>query len=146
MIHKSFQIAYLAFVLILAQMAHSFAQQATTEPVMSVEVQAWYVALTKVYHRGFNKLIDDDAKIELRDLGITQTKKEFLDSLDEWEDATKGAIILTQTVSSIEGKDVVEVCYRFESNEQLIRETFEYTDGKITHVIQELIATKCEGF
>ena len=131
---------------VVVQVFSLHAQQTGSELQMSIEVRAWYVALTKVTHPGFKKLISEDAKIELRDLGIVQTRQEFLDSLDEWEDATKGAIILTQMVSSENGKDVVEVCYRFKNNEQLIRESFAYAEGKITSVIQELIATKCEGF
>lgn len=116
------------------------------ESQMAPEVQAWFVALTKVNHPGFKKLIAEDIKIELRDLDIVQTREEFLGSLDEWEDATKGAILLTQLLSSKDGVDILEVCYRFESNEQLNRETYSYADGKITSVVQELIGTECKGF
>ncbi len=143
---KTVQIFYLALIFGLAQASVLLAQDGAKEPAMSAEVQAWYVALTKVNHPHFKSLIAEDAKIELRDLGITQTRDEFLGSLDEWEDASKGAIILTYVISSKPGKDVVEVCYRFENNEQLIREMFDYADGKITHVVQEQIATKCAGF
>ena len=143
---KLVRLVFVSVALVVAQSSISFAQDAVNEPEMSGEVQAWFVALTKVTHPGFKKLIAEDAKIELRDLGIIQTRQEFLDSLDEWEDATKGAILLTQMVLSKDGTDIVRVCYRFENNEQLNRETYHYADGKITSVIQELIGKECEGF
>ncbi len=147
---KLTRLIFVSVALAVAQASFSFAQDAVpetvNEPAMSSEVQAWFVALTKVTHPGFKKLIAENAKIELRDLGITQTRQEFLDSLDEWEDATKGAILLTQMVSSKDGIDIVRVCYRFENNEQLNRETYHYAGGKITSVIQELISKECEGF
>ena len=143
---KLVRLIFVSVALVVAQISFSFAQDTVNEPEMSAEVQAWFVALTKVTHPGFKKLIAEDAKIELRDLGIIQTRQEFLDSLDEWEDATKGAILLTQMISSKDGTDIVRVCYRFKNNEQLNRETYQYTDGKITSVIQELIGKECEGF
>ena len=143
---KIFRLIFVIVAFSIVQILHSFAQETAKEPEMSAEVRAWFVALTKVTHPGFKKLIDEDAKIELRDLGIIQTRQEFLDSLDEWEDATKGAILLTQMISSREGTDIVRVCYRFENNEQLNRETYQYADGKITSVVQELISKECEGF
>ena len=143
---KKFKLMLVSVIFAIALIPHSFAQDGVNEPEMSAEVQAWFVALTKVTHPGFKKLIAEGAKIELRDLGIIQTRQEFLDSLDEWEDATKGAILLTQIISSKDGIDIVRVCYRFENNEQLNRETYYYADGKITSVIQELISKKCEGF
>ncbi len=115
-------------------------------PQMSPEVRAWFVALTKVNHPHFKKLIAEGTEIRLKDLGIVQTREEFLNSLDAWEEATKGAIILTQMISSENGKDVVEVCYRFPDNEQLNRETYHYSDGLITAVTQERIGNECKGF
>lgn len=143
---KTIRLIIVCVALAIAPVSFSLAQGVVDEPEMSVEVQAWFVALTKVTHPGFKKLIAEDAKIELRDLGIVQTRQEFLDSLDEWEDATKGAILLTQMISSKDGTDIIRVCYRFENNEQLNRETYHYADGKITSVIQELISKECEGF
>ncbi len=129
----------------LAQSAVSVAEskgQYSLSPV----VQRWFQALTTVDRREFNKLLAEDAKIELRDLGITQTKAEFIEALDNWEDATKGAILLTRPLTSIGGKDVIETCYRFEENEQLNRETYISSQEVITSVIQELIGDKCVGF
>ena len=143
---KQFRLMFVSVVFAIALIPHYYAQDAVNEPEMSGEVQAWFVALTKVTHPGFKKLIAEGAKIELRDIGIIQTRQEFLDSLDEWEDTTKGAILLTQMISSKDGTDIVRVCYRFENNEQLNRETYHYADGKITSVIQELISKECEGF
>ncbi len=140
---RSIQSIITAAILLLIMQVQSLSAQ---EPQMSPEVRAWFVALTKVRHPGFKKLIREDAKIELRDLGIIQTREEFLNSLDEWNDATKGAILLTQMVSSQNGVDILNVCYRFENNEQLNRETYSYANGQIISVIQELIGTKCKGF
>ncbi len=142
MTRTTIQFIAAAFVLLAAYMPAGMAQ----EPLMSAEVQAWFIALTKVNHPGFEKIIAQGTLIELRDLGITQSREEFLASLDEWEDATKGAILLLQVVSSNDGVDIIDVCYRFESNEQLNRETYSYAEGKITHVVQEMLGDKCEGF
>lgn len=146
MIRNTFRPTILAALFVLMQIFAATAQETAKTPEMSAEVQAWFVALTKVNHPRFKKIIAEDAKIELRDLGIVQTRQEFLDSLGEWDDATKDAILLTQMISSKNGQDVLEVCYRFKNNEQLNRETYKYADGKITSVVQELVGTKCTGF
>ncbi len=146
MMRNMFRFLPLTILFVFLQGSIALAQTSVAEPEMSPEVQAWFVALTKVNHPRFKDVIAEDAKIELRDLGITQTRQEFLDSLEEWDDATKGAILLTQMISSKNGTDVLEVCYRFENNEQLNRETYKYANGKITSVVQELIGTKCTGF
>ncbi len=116
------------------------------ELTLSPIVQKWFVALTNVNRRAFEKLLTDNVTIELRDLGITQTKDEFIEALDSWEDATKGAILLTRPVSSEPGMDVIETCYKFENNEQLNRETYISSNGQITSVVQELIGETCTGF
>ena len=131
----------LAALLLLASPA-----QAVEELQMSLEVREWFKALSQVSPRRFRNIISENAKIELRDLGIVQTREEFLESLDAWNDATKGAILLTQVVSSQGGIDVVEVCYRFTSNEQLNRETYTYASGRIVAVVQEKIGDACTGF
>ena len=143
---KILRLIFAVVVLAVVQVPSALAQETKSELAMSAEVQAWFVALTKVTHPGFKTLIAEDAKIELRDLGVIQTRQEFLDSLDEWEDATRGAILMTQMISSKDGIDVVQVCYRFENNEQLNREIYHHADGIITSVIQELISKECKGF
>ena len=129
----------------LAQSSSSNSEQ-TLQYTLSPIVQRWFLALTTVDRRQFNKLLANDAKIELRDLGITQTKEEFIEALDNWEDATKGAILLTRPMTSVAGKDVIETCYRFEKNEQLNRETYYSSNDEITSIVQEYVGDKCIGF
>ncbi len=137
-------IRFVAVVILAGAMQVQFL--AAQEPQVSKEVQAWFTSLAKVNRLALKKLMAEETMVELRDLGIVQTRDEFLDSLDEWKDATKGAILLIQLVSTSPGKDVLEVCYRFENNEQLNRETYLHSNGKITSVVQELIAKECRGF
>ena len=107
------------------------------------EVERWYVALGSVNRREFGELITDDAKIVLKDLGIEQTKQEFISALDEWENATRDANIIYRYESIEDGTASVLVCYRFKSNEQLNIESFTYLNGQITGSIQDLKGTDC---
>jgi hypothetical protein len=56
----------------------------------------WYTALFDVNRLAIADLLADDAVITLEDLGVTQTKAEFIEALDEWEDAIKNANLAWQ--------------------------------------------------
>ena len=122
------------------------AQMAMAQVTMPEPLTQWYEALRKSDAPALESLLGEDATIELSDLGIVQTKSEFLDSLDEWKEANDGAIILTKAEAVADTTATVDVCYSFPSNEMLIREVFTMDGAKITGSIQEQISETCDGF
>jgi len=107
------------------------------------EVERWFAALGSVNKREFDELIAENAKIVLKDLGVEQTKQEFISALAEWQRLTRGANIIYRYVS-IDGNSVaVNVCYRFKSNEQLNLEVFTFGDEQITGSVQDFVGNKC---
>jgi hypothetical protein len=119
--------------------ALAFSLSAAQAQTMPEPVSAWYVALKKADAAGFAALLSDKAVIDLKQLGVTQTKAEFIESLDAWKDAVAGAEISV----SAEADGSFAVCYKFPSNERLNREQFEIVDGKVTRQTQEMIAETC---
>jgi hypothetical protein len=121
-------------------------------PVASAEddriqiIEKWYAALTAVDRATFGALISDKAVIKLEDIGIEQTKAEFIESLDEWEDAMKGATIRHQIIEESGDKVSVRVCYKFSDNESLNREDFKIEADMIVESLQAKIADSCAGF
>lgn len=117
-------------------------------------VDRWYAALSTVNRAEFAALLGDNAKITLDDLNITQTKAEFIESLDEWEQANKGATIrhsvsrlIEHTLKSGNGAILsILVCYKFPSNEMLTQEDFVVEGDKIISSEQKTIADNCTNF
>ena len=109
-------------------------------------IERWYAALGSVNRAEFQEILSDKAKITLGDLDIVQTKAEFITSLDEWQDAMKGAAIRHAIDSDADGLVTVSVCYKFPDNEALGREVFAFDGGKIVSSEQETIAESCESF
>ena len=117
-------------------------------------VNRWYAALSTVNRAEFAALLGDNAKITLDDLNITQTKAEFIESLDEWEQANKGATIrhsvsrlIEHTLKSGNGAILsILVCYKFPSNEMLTQEDFVVEGDKIISSEQKTIADNCTNF
>lgn len=103
--------------------------------------EQWYDALRASDREAVAALLDPGAILELRDLGISQTGEEFVDSFDEWNDANEGASIIVRPLSG--SREEYETCYRFTSNEVLMRESFTHADGRITGSVQEKIADDC---
>ena len=93
----------------------------------------------------FKELIADNAQIILKDLGIEQTKSEFISALDEWENTTRDASIVYRYETIEDGTATVLVCYHFKSNEQLNLEKFTYAEGLITGSVQEFKGADCAG-
>ncbi len=134
----------LAGCLLAAFMAATFpalSQEQMPEPVLK-----WFAALGAVDRPAFVELISEDAVIALKDLGVEQTRDEFIAALDEWERTTRDAVILSRLVEIGEGEAVVEVCYRFSQNEQFNVETFFHSADQITGSVQESRGPVCEGF
>ena len=121
-------------------------QSALGAETMPEPLVEWYQALRSSDAPTLDRLLSADATIELTDLGILQTKTEFLDSLDEWKEANDGATILTKMEEMDTGSAIVDVCYRFASNEMLIREAFTLSGQQISGSVQSQIADNCEGF
>ena len=109
----------------------------------------WYTALFDVNRVAIADLLADDAVINLEDLGVTQTKAEFIEALDEWEDVAKNANLAWQLEEGAE-VDVttasVLVCYQFPDNEMMIREVFGFRDSKIISSVQTTVGDSCENF
>ncbi len=114
---------------------------AVIEPPQQVE--RWFAALGGVNKREFEALIAEDARIVLKDLGVEQTKQEFISALAEWQRLTRGANIIYRYVSIEDDTVTVNVCYRFKSNEQLNQESFTFKGDEITGSVQEFKGDSC---
>lgn len=113
---------------------------------MPPAVGKWFDALRSADRSGFEAILAGNAEVDLRYLGIVQTRAEFIESLDAWGDAIKDGEVLTKTVSADTATAIVDVCYRFPSNEKVNRETFTIEADKIVRVVQEESAQTCQGF
>jgi hypothetical protein len=133
--------ALAAFALCLVQTPFAFAQDDS-----AAVIEKWYAALAIVDRTAFESLISDSALIELQDISIKQTKPEFIESLDEWEDAVKGTVIRHKIETQSDGAVSVRVCYTFSGNKSLSREDFKIENGRVTGSVQAKVADSCEGF
>jgi len=109
----------------------------------------WYTALFDVNRLAFADLLADDAVITIEDLGVIQTKAEFIEALDEWEDAVENANLAWQLEAGTEADATtasVLVCYQFPENEKMIREIFGFRDAKIVSSVQTTVGDSCENF
>ena len=109
-------------------------------------VEKWYAALEAVDRLVFEEIIADDAVITLNDLETYQNKREFIDSLDEWEDAMKGAEIRHKIETSTPDTASVLICHSFPGNETLGRETFRVEGGKVRESVQTVIGDSCAEY
>lgn len=123
-------------------------------PVSSALAQSslldrWYTALFDVNRVAIADLLADDAVITLEDLGVTQSKADFLESLDEWEEAVSNANLAWQQEEGAEASATsasVLVCYQFPENEVLIRDVLGFRQAKIISSVQTTISDSCEEF
>ncbi|RUW57774.1 nuclear transport factor 2 family protein [Mesorhizobium sp. M7A.F.Ca.US.008.03.1.1] len=106
----------------------------------------WYSALLVADRTELSDLLADDVRIKLDDLGIVQSKQEFIASVDEWKGAVAGAAIRHRIEKSEDGVTTVVACYDFPNNDMLMQETFAVTDNRITASSQAAIAENCDGF
>ena len=109
----------------------------------------WYTAMFDVNRVAIAELLADDAVIKLVDLGVTQSKAEFLEALEDWEDIVKTANFAWQLEEGAADDDASAtalVCYQFPDKELMIREIFAFRDGKIISNTQSTAADSCEDF
>lgn len=119
--------------------------QSGAHPVLD----AWYAALFAADKARLDALLTPDANIVLEDIGITQTKAEFLGSLEEWADAIDGADLSWRLdVGDQAGASTATalVCYRFADNEVMTREHFIFAGGQVRTSTQVPAGNSCEGF
>ena len=109
-------------------------------------ISRWYSALLVADRTELADLLADDVRIKLDDLGIVQSKQEFIASLDEWKGAVAGAAIRHRIEKSEGGVTTVIACYDFPGNDMLMQETFAVTDNRITASSQAAIAENCEAY
>ncbi|MFI0845099.1 nuclear transport factor 2 family protein [Mesorhizobium sp. IMUNJ23232] len=138
LLHRKRRVTSYAAVLLCLAYTPAIAQQ----PV----VDAWYAALATADRAKLGSLLAADARIRMTDLGVEQTKAEFMDSLDEWEAAVKGATIRHRIESSDGAVTTVVACYDFPANDVLLREMFRIEAGLIQENNQDAIAENCEAY
>ncbi|PWW00578.1 hypothetical protein DFR52_103785 [Hoeflea marina] len=112
-------------------------------------LDVWYTALFDVNRVTLAQLLDDAAEIRIEDIGVTQNKTEFLDSMDEWQDIAASANFAWQldaTAPVDASRATALVCYQFPDNEVLIRDVFTFNEGKILKDVQTKIADDCSEF
>lgn len=106
----------------------------------------WYSALLVADRTELSDLLADNVRIKLDDLGIVQSKQEFIASIDEWKGAVAGAEIRHRIEKSEGGVTTVIACYDFPNNDMLMHETFAVTGNRITASSQAAIAENCDGY
>ncbi|WP_378947065.1 nuclear transport factor 2 family protein [Mesorhizobium sp. ANAO-SY3R2] len=134
---KAIVVAVALSMVLQAGLFHASAQQSI--------VDRWYAALLQADRAALSELLADDATIRLDDLGVTQSKDEFIASMDEWQSAVKGAAIRHRVESEVGDTVVVLTCYDFPNNDMAMRETFTTRDGRIVANTQMTIGEDCEG-
>ena len=112
----------------------------------SALISRWYAALLVADRTEISDLLSDDVRIKLDDLGIVQSKQEFIASMDDWQGAVAGAAIRHRIARSEGGVTTVIACYDFPSNDMLMQETFAVTDNRITASSQAAISETCDGY
>lgn len=112
----------------------------------SVVIDRWYSALLAVDRAGLSALLSEDARIRLDDLGVEQSKAEFIASMDEWETSAAGAAIRHRVEKAEDGVTTVVACYDFPANDILMRETFAIAGDLITASSQAAIAENCNAY
>lgn len=119
---------------------------ATAATPQGALVEKWYQALAAIDRAAFGEIIADDAVILLGDLDMEQTKAEFIESLDEWQDAMKVSSIRHKIEDAGPESISVVVCYAFPDNETLGREVFRFENDRIKESVQSTIADSCADF
>src|SRR5580765_7983388 len=70
-------------------------------------IDRWYSALLVADRTELSELLADDVRIKLDDLGVVQSKQEFIASIDEWKGAVAGAAIRHRVEKSEAGVTTV---------------------------------------
>ncbi|QIA21256.1 hypothetical protein [Mesorhizobium sp. AA22] len=106
----------------------------------------WYAALLVADRTELADLLADDVRIKLDDLGVVQTKQEFIASIDDWQGAVAGAEIRHRIEKTEGGVTTVIACYDFPNNDALMQETLAIADNRITASSQAAIAENCDAY
>ena len=107
-------------------------------------VSKWYGALKTSNREVFKELLANDAILDLKPLEIEQTKAEYIESLDNWEEAAENLTLIMKGVNSTgETTAKATVCYRFSENSFLNEESFVFLGGKITKFTQARLKDEC---
>ena len=109
-------------------------------------IDRWYSALLVADRTELSELLADDVRMKLNDIGVVQTKQDFIASIDEWQGAVAGATIRHRIEKSENGEITVLACYDFPSNDMLMRETFTVAGGRITASTQTAVAQDCSAY
>ncbi|TIV61175.1 MAG: nuclear transport factor 2 family protein [Mesorhizobium sp.] len=109
-------------------------------------IDRWYSALLVADRTELADLLADDVRMKLDDIGVVQTKEDFIASIDEWQGAVAGAAIRHRIEKSENGETTVLACYDFPSNDTLMRETFTVAGGRIVASTQTAVAQDCSGY
>ncbi|WP_246676596.1 nuclear transport factor 2 family protein [Mesorhizobium sp. B1-1-5] len=109
-------------------------------------IDRWYSALLAADRTELSELLADDVRMKLDDIGVVQTKQDFIASIDEWQGAVAGAAIRHRIEKSKNGETTVLACYDFPSNDMLMRETFTIAGGRIIASTQTAVAQDCSAY
>jgi len=109
-------------------------------------IDRWYSALLVADRTELSELLADNVRLNLDDIGVVQTKRDFIASIDEWQGAVAGATIRHRIEKSENGETTVLACYDFPSNDMLMRETFTVAGGRITASTQTAVAQDCSDY
>jgi hypothetical protein len=126
-----------------------FLNMAVATPSLADEallLDRWYQALAVADREEIAALLADGATIELKDIGVTQSRADFTGGMDEWADAIAGGTIQHRMEATSAGRVTALVCYRFTDNAMLTRESFALSATQIVSSVQETIAAHCDAF
>lgn len=149
-VHRAVRSAIVCAAILLPSSHDAFA--ADDRVAMAAALNGWYASIAG--HAGdsetiINAIATDNVEIVLEDIGVTQSRAEFIESLDLVHDALDdGALawkLETEPAENAQGMTAL-VCYRFADNESLVRETFSFADGMITRSVQSTVAEDCTQF
>ncbi|WP_246679303.1 nuclear transport factor 2 family protein [Mesorhizobium sp. B2-6-2] len=109
-------------------------------------IDRWYSALLAADRTELSELLADGVRMKLNDIGVGQTKQDFIASIDEWQGAVAGAAIRHRIEKSENGETTVLACYDFPGNDMLMRETFAIAGGRIVASTQTAVAQDCSAY
>ncbi|MDX8441760.1 DUF4440 domain-containing protein [Mesorhizobium australafricanum] len=137
--HRTLWRFFVAATLLMSSIVHASADDGAI-------IDRWYSALLAADRGELAELLADDVRMTLDDIGVVQTKQDFIASIDEWQGAVAGAAIRHRIEKSENGQTTVLACYDFPNNDTLMRETFTIAGGRITASTQRAVAQDCSGY
>jgi hypothetical protein len=134
--------------------AISFSSAAFAQTTLSPETKQGLTGVVNQFYVALGDPVNDvaisakllaDAQVELRDLGITQTGMEFVESLEEWQNVIKDGTIEHEIADVSDAVFEMNVCYRFAGGDPYgTVEVMTFTDdGRIATYLQEAREESC---